>query len=1525
MCGIVAYFGGAGNNLTRILTAMSAIIYRAPDSTGVGFLGDDVNPLRVRKSLGSAAGLIPVLLDDPTYPNPTANLLSVFTAESGGTAFQDLQQRLLEFEGFPPDIFDALLHGRQSYPSFDDLVELDPSKARRIAPGFPGRPTLADDLRIRSRKDLQKVIQHLIATYDLSPLVIQILIRRALAETLRQKQSEENLEIIPADVLGAFDRLFDQCLSGEQGPRPQRMDYDRFPKNPYVQKYLWRYLIETPVEIPADFDRDGVRCVFRLLDAALLSRLPHNSWLEESLNETLKKLWPKIGKTETIDWKTLYKTEKAVNLYGWAAGTALAFLQQEEFISELHKNLSSRQRSNTDPPAASGQTDPVCLRYFASPVISHGRWSIQAPVTLENAHPFFDERKQRLIALNGKFDANLESELREFLKRVGGISFRSENSSEYLALLWGYYYHQLKEDKQRFETIKSQVEAGFEKISIGSQAIDYQLYHRVQAKSAIELDAMAFIEATRQIIRQGGQVAATGISLLSPRRIYVASHNRPIFIVRRLENDDFMVVSDINAAMGLFPHALIQQRTLELVKLEIEKNKTLQKLKASGDKKEKIQDCELNFNQKEAKLLEVFKVAVYPLVGEKIFAQIITKFEGQMLRREVNISDFDGNPLPEIESTLTILHPPAIRKDLYRSYYESHLHEIPERMTEILNTYLPENKELPEFQVREDLFHRHFGPKLTTLRRIVLVGVAGAYNMATIARSFVRKLIPNMEILVLMPCEVDDLLKIIDPDTDMVVLLCWSATTADMVAFARRLQTHKTVMIAITEKIFADMALMAQKSGGVIPVLSGEEVTITGIKSTLCMLFCLYLFTIWLACQKGRSKVAITYLKKLQRVPEIVSQVIADEILEAFSKHLASQSAQSYAAIVADALDTFGTGREVASKLEEMSWNAIGSPIDYQDFQTEALVQDLNKNLILINATSKGRFREALGLMNVLYEKGFPFAAVTYSNRELTEIKRYTRNNAVCLPKIEDVLQPFVDLVFYYRLAFHYGLAHGRNAEDFPRNRVKSVTASRSSPRRASSTAEELLLLQEKNQITTDSSAKQKSVSKASSWEVQARFDWEKKYYREMRRLAQVLHRPDPLDMLMELSDEASSSLVKIISDIISKEGEILFIPFDLTALAAVRNIVTNWRRILGCRLKIVDKNFVPNALSDNSLFFSVGTKKPDEELLFKILQKNASRFLWIGPSLTKALEQIFQRSAGCCILKSDFSCNRADVLYAGVSLLLAHCWKSIQSSKAETVQKHLIQASSVIAYLLNNVSIKNSLGQTMQANRDYKTAFFVGPPVGTGLFWTKIFKQTESLILEFHLFGESVHGPIVTVDSQIENKFVKLENRKQMVLNYGKDNLAQWERDFLGRTKIDHFLNHAMEDLSIGSNRPFFAEGNWYLPVLRNDYDSAKDNLIIIDATSRRYFTHAIDELATYGCRYARMIVLSQEAFQKDAEKKLLYQYPISHLIELPGLNGNNGEIIPISDFLLPFGMNLLGVAMASAAAEQAAAENPG
>ena len=81
MCGIVAYFGGAGNNLTRVLAGMSAIIYRAPDSTGVGVFGDDGESIRTRKSLGSVISLLEVIHNNTVYPNPESRLLSFLTTK----------------------------------------------------------------------------------------------------------------------------------------------------------------------------------------------------------------------------------------------------------------------------------------------------------------------------------------------------------------------------------------------------------------------------------------------------------------------------------------------------------------------------------------------------------------------------------------------------------------------------------------------------------------------------------------------------------------------------------------------------------------------------------------------------------------------------------------------------------------------------------------------------------------------------------------------------------------------------------------------------------------------------------------------------------------------------------------------------------------------------------------------------------------------------------------------------------------------------------------------------------------------------------------------------------------------------------------------------------------------------------------------------------------------------------------------------------------------------------------------------
>jgi hypothetical protein len=139
MCGIVGYFGRAANSLTRVLTAMSAIIYRAPDSTGIGIFGDENEPVRARKTIGSVIQLVDVLLKNPLYPNLPQELMGFFDSMADKSYLEERQLRLLIFENLPTNYFLDLKKGKMTYPLFSELIDIDNPDPYRIVPGWPGR------------------------------------------------------------------------------------------------------------------------------------------------------------------------------------------------------------------------------------------------------------------------------------------------------------------------------------------------------------------------------------------------------------------------------------------------------------------------------------------------------------------------------------------------------------------------------------------------------------------------------------------------------------------------------------------------------------------------------------------------------------------------------------------------------------------------------------------------------------------------------------------------------------------------------------------------------------------------------------------------------------------------------------------------------------------------------------------------------------------------------------------------------------------------------------------------------------------------------------------------------------------------------------------------------------------------------------------------------------------------------------------------------------------------------------------
>ena len=282
--------------------------------------GDDNEPIRTRKAVGSVERLVAELLNNNACQNHENQLLSIWSDGNDRAKMIALQRRLITFEGLPFDQFDKMIGGEALYPAYDDLVDLKTDRPCRLNPGQPGRPGFDISFFIRSRKDLINSIKRLIKAYDLSPVVIREIIRKPLIAKIVSKKTAGLIDVELADILQAFDRIFEKALSSTTMMIKPAVGGGRLiSANPAALKSLWRCLPETAIDIPADYNRDGVCCLFRLLDAALLTRTVARPGLIESLEQILAASWPRHERPAPIDWRRLYGAEKGANLYGRAA------------------------------------------------------------------------------------------------------------------------------------------------------------------------------------------------------------------------------------------------------------------------------------------------------------------------------------------------------------------------------------------------------------------------------------------------------------------------------------------------------------------------------------------------------------------------------------------------------------------------------------------------------------------------------------------------------------------------------------------------------------------------------------------------------------------------------------------------------------------------------------------------------------------------------------------------------------------------------------------------------------------------------------------------------------------------------------------------------------------------------------------------------------------------------------------------------------------------------------------------------
>ncbi|HKK89964.1 MAG TPA: hypothetical protein VJ936_01055, partial [Desulfobacteraceae bacterium] len=975
--------------------------------------------------------------------------------------------------------------------------------------------------------------------------------------------------------------------------------------------------------------------------------------------------------------------------------------------------------------------------------------------------------------------------------------------------------------------------------------------------------------------------------------------------------DDFMVVSDINAAMGLFHQSMIIDVTTKYETLIKEKDEILRGLKESGAPAKEVKKAENEYAQRIEEVLSAFAVEVYALEGEEVFARISTCFRNGGLMREIRIFDFNGRILHRIEPKSINLTPPHVHKDLDKSFFESHLEEVPTLLENQLGTKFLEDGSFSGFPVNVTPMKRKFGKNLKNLDRILLIGMGTSNHASMFAAGFAKTLLEKVQVVCIEPVQVDMLSRLIEPERDFVLLVSWSATTAEMVKIARDLLSLNVLFAGVTEKTFGDMALVAKKSCGIVPVMSGEEVTIPAVKSTFCSVMAVDLFMLWLCSDLMELELDQTVYGSIKQIPGVVRQVLSDPSVKQCAEKLSAAHVGADMFVVIDALHTRGCGHEAAMKMEELTWSVMAKGIDYRDIEMDLLYLHNDKTFLIVNATDRERILEAVEVMSFLDKENIPFFAVTYEGSRLETVEQLSHGNLLVLPKCADCFQPFADLVFYYMLAFYSARAMGRRADDYPRNRAKSVTTSRSVAPAEFSPAGELFNVRHREDLLSNVPVLTLDVNDSLAWEENQGFTRRtREYFSLMKHLAWKLAGTDPLESFVSYEEQALETFSQALFDR-ERDLELLFFPMDNTADAAVRNTVGKLFRFLPCRMRVLQRGEALDSVKGDAIIMAVASFSQSLHFPNELDRENICDIGWFGP---RAIVEGMEAEAfpmGRYIVNSDVEGVGGSALYAGLVLMLLKAWQFSEPAKAADLETHFKRSGQVIGDMLNDTDLARDAARVMAANGAYRTMLYLSPPDGTGLDFTRKFDKAGKIATKNIFFGEAAHGSLVTVDNRVDEKFIHLTTRNQMVEEYGANKVNAWEKTYMNGEDIDAYLENLTNDLASRVESPFFAEGYWYLPLLKPEYAASQDNLIVVDATSERYFDQAADDLAVFGCRHARLMVITQEAFLGMPEKRSIQKFPLAGMLKIPSFKAK-GQIIPVSDLHLPFAVNLVSAAMA-------------
>jgi glucosamine--fructose-6-phosphate aminotransferase (isomerizing) len=318
--------------------------------------------------------------------------------------------------------------------------------------------------------------------------------------------------------------------------------------------------------------------------------------------------------------------------------------------------------------------------------------------------------------------------------------------------------------------------------------------------------------------------------------------------------------------------------------------------------------------------------------------------------------------------------------------------------------------------------------ELRMVNRVIILA-AGTSSYAAMVCAYMLEKIARIPASAELSSEIRYKNPIVDPRT-LYFVVSQSGETADSLYAMRELQRKGATVLGICNVVGSTIP---RESDGGVYIHSGPEIAVASTKAFTSQMTAMYLFSLIMARMRDMSMAdGQIIVEAMSKIPDQITRVLGEN---QHIKTIADKYADCHSFFFLGRGLTYPIALEGALKLKEISYiHAEGYTAGELKHGPIALINEVTPSVFLVPDDG---LREKIisNMKEVKARKGPIIAVAVEGDTEVADIA----DDTIFVPKVHELMYPFVMVVPLQIFAYHTAVKLGRNV-DQPRNLAKSVT-----------------------------------------------------------------------------------------------------------------------------------------------------------------------------------------------------------------------------------------------------------------------------------------------------------------------------------------------------------------------------------------------------------------------------------------------------------------------------------------------------